>query len=73
MGQAHVMVNSDWLEELQQHPHLITFIRISIWDDTSWVCLVESPALPDGYHGEQVIARASEDPLAIRFYPERDT
>lgn len=73
MGQAHVVLSTAWLGELRKHPHLITFLRISIWDDASWVCLVESQFLPDGYHGEQVVVRESSDPLTISFMREMDT
>lgn len=73
MGQAHIIVNASWLDELRQNPHLISFIRVSPWDDTSWVCLIESSQLPDGYHGEQIVVKDSQDPLTIRFVREMDT
>jgi hypothetical protein len=68
-----VIVNSAWLDELRQHPHLLTFVEISPWDDTTWICLIESSLLPEGYHGEQIAIRESTDPLTIRFKREMDT
>ena len=72
-GTAHVIVSPNWLALLKTRPDLITIHREDEFDDGTVICYVESPLLPIGNNGTQVIHKVSEDPLVIRFYADIDT
>ena len=72
-GSAHIIVTQKWLETLKTIPDLITIIREDEFDDGTVICYVESPLLPSGNNGTQVVQKVSENPLVIRFYADIDT
>jgi len=67
MGTAHTVVFKEWLDVLKTRPDLITIHREGEFDDGTILCQIESPLLPDGDNGVQVVVCVTRNPLEITF------
>lgn len=75
MGTAHVTLYTYKVKELEGGPYsnLFTILRQSEFDDKLTILLVESDALPEGYHGEQdMILECTDGKHWLRFKRECD-
>ena len=72
MGRAHVTMDDELLGRLVEDPDLcrqVAVMHVKPFGNGTWLALVSSDHLPEGYHGQQDII---VDGSAIRFRKDVD-
>ncbi len=66
MGQAHILMFHEYYETISK---LVTVISYSDFGDGTFIALIETPLLPEGYHGVQDIILEDD---RVRFRKDLD-